>query len=194
MKKVKAGILASQSVNTKKFAVGGLLIAVGLILPQMFHLTGVPQSGIVLLPMHIPVLLAGFILGPWFGLALGGICPLLSTFMTGMPPFAILPFMMIELALYGFSSGLLFHKLSLHKKKFGIYLSLLIALVLGRIGYAITLMVAGGLFNMKVNSPTAVITSAITGLPGIVIQLIIIPSLIYALQRGGRLEEFYQTK
>ena len=53
--------------NVKKITVGGLLIALALVLPMAFHLTGVPQPGQVFLPMHIPVLLGGFVLGPVFG-------------------------------------------------------------------------------------------------------------------------------
>ncbi len=82
--------------NVKKITVGGLLIALALVLPMAFHLTGVPQPGQVFLPMHIPVLLGGFVLGPVFGFFVGLFSPIISSVLTGMPAVVRLPFMMIE--------------------------------------------------------------------------------------------------
>ncbi len=82
--------------NVKKITVGGLLIALALVLPMAFHLTGVPQPGQVFLPMHIPVLLGGFVLGPVFGFFVGLFSPIISSVLTGMPAVGRLPFMMIR--------------------------------------------------------------------------------------------------
>ena len=107
--------------NVKKITVGGLLIALALVLPMAFHLTGVPQPGQVFLPMHIPVLLGGFVLGPVFGFFVGLFSPIISSVLTGMPAVGRLPFMMIELAVYGLVSGLMYNTFKFNKKKMGIY-------------------------------------------------------------------------
>ena len=71
--------------NAKKITLGGLFLALGILLPQVAHLIAGPSLGQVLLPMHIPVLLGGFVLGPWFGCFLGAATPLISSLITGMP-------------------------------------------------------------------------------------------------------------
>ena len=83
------------------------MTAFAILLPQAFHLTGIPQSGQIFLPMHIPVLISGFVLGPVFGLFIGVLSPIISSLLTGMPDSFRLPFMIAELASYGFMSGIL---------------------------------------------------------------------------------------
>lgn len=173
-------------MNTRKITVGGLLIAMSILLPQAFHLMGSPQMGQILLPMHLPVLLSGFILGPIFGLFLGIVAPLLSSLITNMPPPHILPFMVLELAGYGFASGLLYKMLG--KNKYGIIITLIIALIFGRLIYAITIFVAANLLHISDLGVIVVINATIKGVYGIIAQLIIIPPLIYALRKSERLD------
>ena len=117
------------TLSTKKIVLGGLLLALGLVLP---FLTGqIPKIGQMLLPMHLPVLIAGFVLGSPWGLAIGLLTPVLRSLLFGMPPmFPSAVVMGFELAAYGFFSGL-FHKL-LPQKNIFIYISLILAMVLGR--------------------------------------------------------------
>ena len=70
--------------KTKQLTLTGLFIALGLILP--FFTAQIPTIGRALLPMHIPVLLAGFICGPSLGLAAGAVTPLLRSVLFGTPP------------------------------------------------------------------------------------------------------------
>lgn len=174
-------------ITAKKITVGGLLIALALILPSAFHLTGLPQSGQIFLPMHIPVLLGGFALGPVFGLVIGVISPVISSFLTGMPDFSRLPFMMVELAGYGFVSGIIYKYF--RQVKFGTYISLLVSMIAGRALYALSLFVAVYLMGIQSGGPIAAVTATVTGLPGIVIQLVLIPPVIYALERSGYLDK-----
>ena len=115
--------------TTRKITYGALIIACAVVLPQLFHLSGIPNSGAVFLPMHIPVLLGGFILGPLFGALIGVLSPLISSLLTAMPAPARLPFMMIELAGYGFFAGLMYHTLGFSRKKLGTYISLISAML-----------------------------------------------------------------
>ncbi|MEG0451837.1 MAG: ECF transporter S component [Coprobacillus sp.] len=173
-------------MNAKKLTYMGLLLAVGIVLPQVFHFAG-PQSGAIFLPMHIPVLIAGFVLGPIYGLALGLLLPLVSSVLTGMPAIIRLPFMIGELMAYGYFSGLIY-KLT-KGKSWSCILSLLSAMILGRIVYGLMLMIATYLLNMNVGGLAAVMVAISTGIPGIIIQLILIPLLVYALERKGVIHE-----
>jgi hypothetical protein len=125
----------------------------------------------------------GFLCGPLYGFLCGLIIPALSSALTGMPAaYPMLPIMLGELATYGLVSGLLYQKTSHLRKRLAIYPVLLTAMVCGRIVYGLIfsiLMLAGG--QLKALSVWGAIA---TGLPGIVIQLILIPSVVMALEHG----------
>lgn len=198
--------LSGGKILTRKITYGGLLLAISIVLPQVFHLAGGPQSGALFLPMHIPVLLAGLILGPVFGLVIGAAAPICSFAITAMPIAARLPFMVLELAIYGCVAGLFYHSFGLSRlrgvfrkskkqsgrdevspiaKFAGIIISLIAAMIAGRAVYALALVIMGRLFGVKGADPAAVITAFSTGIIGIIIQLIVIPPILFALQKGG---------
>ena len=157
--------------KTKLLVYTALFITLGLILPMAFHFIG--GTGPIFLPMHIPVLLAGALLGPVAGLITGIITPILSSFLTGMPPvLPVLPIMIVELALYGLLTAILI-------KKFNIYLTLVISMLIGRIGAGLVVTVMVHILNFKLPAnPLLYIWGTIsTGLPGIIIQLVFIPIL-----------------
>jgi len=181
-------------ISAKKITVGGVLLALTIVLPQMLHFTGNAMAGAMFLPMHIPAILGGFILGPVFGLILGFVAPVISFFITTMPPAARLPFMVAELAAYGFMSGFMYHTLRFNEKKLGIYISLFSTMMVGRAIYALSLLIAGNLLGLHVGGPAAAITATVTGIFGILIQLVIVPPIIYALKKGGRLNEFFERR
>ena len=170
--------------GTKKLIFAGLCAALGVALPLAFH--AIPNAGGVLLPMHIPVLLCGFICGPWLGLICGALTPLVSSIATGMPPTAILPGMVCELAVYGLISGLLFCRLDGMRKMPRIYIALLGAMLLGRVTYGVlnALLFRAGAYSMQVWVAAAFITSA----PGVILQLIIIPAMLLVLARARLIE------
>ncbi len=171
------------NTKTKDMVQAALLIALGLILPQIFHIIAGPKAGGMLLPMHIPVIIGGFLLGPIYGLFIGFIIPILSYLLTGMPPISPMPilfFMLFELVAYGFFSGILFKKLSLN-----IFVSLIITMIIGRIFYAGSLLLGAAFFGIKMPIIHTVLAGTLSGVPGIIIQIIVIPALIFALQRSG---------
>lgn len=173
-------------MNAKKLTYMGLLLGIGIVLPQVFHFAG-PQSGAIFLPMHIPVLIAGFVLGPIYGLSLGILLPLVSSVLTGMPSLVRLPFMMGELMTYGYFSGFIYRLTK--GQSWSCILSLLSAMILGRIVYGLMLMVATYILNMNVGGLVAVLVAISTGIPGIIIQFIFIPLLVYALESKGVIHE-----
>jgi len=150
----------------------GLLLAIGLLLPMVFHAVFGEAGGRTLLPMHYAVLLGGLLLGPVAGAFLGIATPLLSTAMTGMPPVAILPPMVVELAVYGLVAGLA------HRRwKLAPVWSLMIAMIAGRVCLGLAVALLGPSIGLTATPVAYVVTSVVTGLPGIAAQLVAIPLL-----------------
>lgn len=138
--------------------------------------------------------MGGFVLGPFYGFAAGLISPLLSALLTGMPPWERLPFMMLELGAYGCVCGALYPRL---KKKAGrvggCYLTLFGAMAAGRVVYALALFVAAELLGIAAAGPIAALDAVVTGLYGIVIQIVFIPPVVILLERSGLLDRFNRT-
>ena len=173
-----------QKISTKKIVLGGLFLALSLILPQVFHIFGGPAAGKTFLPMHIPVLLAGFFAGPLIGALTGLLAPLLSSFVTGMPMPPILYFMILELGTYGLVAGYLFRKF-----KWNIYLSLILSMLSGRAINSLALLAAAGLMKLNVPPVMSVLTGIITGIPGLIIQVVLIPAVVYLVERRMKLDK-----
>lgn len=167
--------------NTKKLCYAAACLALAMVLP---FLTGhIPTIGQMLSPMHIPVLLCGFLCGwPW-GLAVGFTAPLLRSVLFGFPAF--FPgacSMAFELATYGFVSGILYKRLP--DKTSSIYIALIAAMVCGRVVWGIARYVfaslSGSTFPMS-----AFIAGAVTNaIPGIILHIILIPLIIIAMKRA----------
>ncbi|MBO5852326.1 MAG: ECF transporter S component [Clostridia bacterium] len=169
-----------QTVKTKKLVLAAICLALCIVLPLLFH--AVPNGGSIFLPIHIPVLLCGLLCGTVYGALCGVMGPLLSSLITGMPPLSMAPAMMVECAVYGLVCGLLMHFVKTKKPLLNLYISLVCAMLVGRVvaGLAKALIFTPGI------SPFAwVTTSIVTGIPGIIIQLILIPLLIIGLKRAG---------
>ena len=173
--------------KTRNLVITALMIAAGVILPMAFH--GVPNAGKVFLPMHIPVLLCGMVTGPVFGLAAGIITPIVSSLATGMPAAAMLPQMICELGVYGLMTGLLSQKVRTGKAVADIYISLIGAMVTGRVVYGIlnTFIFMAGKYSFEIWLSAALITA----LPGIIIQLIAVPVLTAALEKAKLIDKRY---
>ena len=164
----------------RNIVLSAMFLAMAFVLP---FLTGqIPEIGSMLCPMHIPVLLCGFFCGwPW-GLVVGLVAPLLRSVTLGMPPlFPTAVCMALELAAYGAVSGLM-HKFLPRKKPY-VYVSLITAMIVGRLvwGGAMYLCMGlkGGAFTL-----TAFLAGAVTNaLPGIVVQIVLIPILVMLLDK-----------
>ena len=173
--------------NVKRLVLTAVCAALCVVLPMAFH--AFPNGGSVFLPMHIPVLLCGLICSWPYGLVCGLLGPFLSSILTQMPPLAYLPSMMIECAVYGCVAGAMMRLLHTKKTYLDLYLSMGTAMILGRFiaGLAKALILAPG-------TPVFawVTTSLVEGIPGIIIQLALIPSIVYALMRARLLPQRYQ--
>lgn len=167
-------------MNTKKLVYCAVFIALGIIIPQIFHLFGGPVTGGIFLPMHIPVIAAGMLCGPLVGILTGIFTPLLSFAITGMPPIPRLWFMIVELGVYGGVAGLLYFK---YRKN--IYLSLVVSMISGRAVYGLLLTIAVRLLGITLPKSFGVIAAVTQGVPGIIIQIILVPAIVLILERNA---------
>ena len=130
-------------MKLKKMCLSAMFIALGIVLP--FVTMNIPEIGNMLLPMHIPVLLNGFILGPVYGMIVGFVTPLLRSIMFGAPifyPKAIV--MSFELLTYGLISGVFYHIIFNRRSKLiNIYISLILAMFFGRVSYGVVQSIIG---------------------------------------------------
>jgi niacin transporter len=163
--------------KTKILVYAGIFLALGTVLPMIFHLAFGALAGKIFLPMPFVVLLASLVLGPFYGLALGFIIPLISSLITGMPAAAILPFVTFELVCYGFLTGFCKNIL-----KISTFLSLIISMILGRVLLGLFVSIFGKQFGLDIRALDYVITALVTGIPGIIIQVVLIPFIVYRLK------------
>jgi riboflavin transporter FmnP len=162
-------------------SLSGMFLALAFVMP---FLTGqVPNLGNMLCPMHIPVLLCGFICGAPYGLIVGAIAPVLRSLTLGMPPlFPTATAMAFELATYGLVAGLLYK--ALPKKKINIYISLVGAMIIGRIVWGITMLCILGFDFSKFGLSVFYTSAFLEAIPGIILQLILIPLVVIILEKA----------
>ncbi len=156
-----------------------MFLALGLVLP---FLTGqIPEIGNMLCPMHIPVLLCGLICGWKYGFTVGAITPIMRSLIFGMPPLFPTAFAMaFELATYGLVIGILFKK-SKWKCLKALYRSLIIAMLCGRAVWGIVECCILGFGEGGFTLAMFFTSSVLNAIPGIVLQLVLIPSVMLIL-------------
>ena len=168
--------------KTKKLVMAALLLALCWLLPL---LTGQLQTlGQMLLPMHLPVMIGGFVLGSFWGLVIGFLGPLTRSLIFGMPvmyPMAV--GMAFELAAYGFFCGVL-HKAFRKTKYLRSYGALIISMILGRLVWAIARLVMLGIVQTPFTWKIFITTEFVNAWPGMLLQLLIVPPVVNALKKA----------
>lgn len=166
-----------------KMVLGAMFLALSLVLP---FITGqMQQIGNALCPMHIPVLLCGYICGPFYGAIVGFVAPLLRFMMFGMPP--VMPIgisMSFELMTYGLTAGVLYKWLP--RKKGYVYVSLIIAMIMGRIVWGVVRVILLGLGKAEFGWMAFLTGAVLNAIPGIIIQLVLIPILVNVLNNSAQ--------
>ena len=167
--------------DIKKLTLSAMFLALAFVMP---FLTGqIPQIGSMLCPMHIPVLLCGFFCGAPWGLVVGFVAPILRSFTLGMPPMFPTAFCMaFELATYGFIAGWLHNKLP--NKKVNVYVSLLGAMVIGRLVWGIIMFCCMGFDASKFGLSAFLAGAVLNAVPGIIVQIVLIPVLVITLEKS----------
>lgn len=165
----------------KKMILSAFFLALGLILP---FLTGqIPEIGGMLLPMHIPVLICGYVCGWKYGLLVGFITPLFRTMLFAMPPLPTAIGMAFELATYGAVTGILYNMLK--SSRLRIYISLFAAMLAGRLVWGAVSMVIYGVNGTAFTLQMFMAGALLNAIPGIILQIVLIPILMLALEKSG---------
>lgn len=174
------------SMKTKKHllnvALSGMFLALAYVFP--FFTGQIPEIGSMLCPMHIPVLLCGFVCGAPCGLLVGFVTPLLRSATLGMPPlFPTATAMAFELAIYGLIAGLLYKVLP--KKKINIYFSLIGAMIVGRIVWGTVMFCVMGFDVTEFGFAAFWAGAIVNAVPGIIAQIILIPMVVMVLEKAN---------
>ena len=178
--------------HLKKIVLSAMFIAIGFVLP--FFTGQIQQIGNMLLPMHIPVMLCGLLCGWQYGLAVGFILPLMRSLILSMPvmyPSAIA--MAFELATYGLLNGLIFYRAE-NKSIRHLYFSLIISMLCGRIIWGLSQVTLLGLSGNGYTISAFITSAFANAVPGIVLQLIFIPSLLLIMKKTYTKKSFGYTK
>ena len=170
------------SLQVRRLTYAALYLALAMVLP---FVTGqIPEISSALSPMHIPVLLCGFMCGwPW-GLAVGFIAPPLRSMLFGMP--AMIPgaaAMAFELATYGAVAGILHRRLPGWRLR--IYVTLVTAMIAGRVVWGAARVVLAGLTASEFTWKLFITGAVLNAVPGIILHLVLIPVLVAAMDRAG---------
>lgn len=174
-----------KKTTIRRMVWAAVCLALCMVLP---FLTGqIPQIGSAISPMHIPVLLAGFICGPWWAMAVGTVAPLLRFALFGMPPiFPTGVAMCFELAAYGLVSGALYARLP--KKTSNIYVSLIAAMLTGRVVWGIVRVVLSGVSGEPFTWAAFMAGAFLNAIPGIIIHILLIPIIVLALKKANLMD------
>lgn len=175
----------TERFSTKNMVTAAVFLALGMVLP--FFTGQIPTIGSMLLPMHIPVLICGYVCGWQWGLLVGLIVPILRSMTLGMPPMMpVAAAMSFELAAYGASTGLLYEKLE--KNTISIYISLIGAMIFGRIVWGLVSMVLYGIMGNAFSVQIFLSGALLKAVPGIILQLVLIPVIIITLRKAKVIE------
>lgn len=181
--------MATKFTSVRKSVLTAVMVALCVVLPGAFHSVGL---GSTFAPMHIPVLMCGLLCGSGYGLACGLVGPVLSSLITGMPGPTVIVSMVPELMTYGFVTGLLMRKVRTGKLYADLYISLITAMVVGRVvaGIVKALFFMGGegySFALWISG------HFVTSMPGIVCHLLVIPLLVSTLMRARLIPNPYKS-
>ena len=170
----------------RRMVLAALLLALGLVLP---FVTGqIPEVGNMLLPMHLPVLICGLVCGWKWGAAVGFVLPILRSMLFQMPP--LLPTMRtggalcmaFELMTYGLVAGLLYGWLK--DRRWGLIVSLLGAMLAGRIVWALASMVISRIFaDFPFTFQLFLAGGFLSAWPGMILQIVLVPLLVRLLEK-----------
>jgi thiamine transporter ThiT len=174
-------VLTMKKLSSRNLVLSGILIAFGLLLP--FLTAQLPSMGSKFLPMHLPVLIAGFVCGWKYGLLVGFIVPLFRSLLFGMPPmFPTAIAMAVELGVYGCMTGLMYGLLP--KRDIFIYVALITSMICGRIAWGASAVLLYGIGGAPFTWELFMAGAFLNSLPGIIVQIIIVPIIIVALRKA----------
>lgn len=174
-------------MSTRRITYTGLFAALGILIPQFFHMIGGPGLGSILLPMHLPVLIGAMLLGPLSGMLIAMISVVVGAMM-GMPPMPMAIFMFFELSTYGLVAGYLYKN-----RKVPMMVSLVAAMIAGRVASLAVVQIFLNVFGAQLPPVFGTLGMFAAGVPGMVLQLVLVPSVLLVLQRAHiSMEDAYE--
>lgn len=180
---------AKNSEKTREMVTAAMCLTLALLLP---FLTGqIREIGNMLCPMHLPIFLCAFMCSRKWAGAVGAVAPVLRSAIWGMPvmmPMAVS--MAFELATYGIVASAVYHRLP--KKAYSIYAALLIAMLCGRLVWGCAAMIFYGLAGMAFTWEVFMAGAFLNAVPGIVLQIVLLPPLVLALEKAGLISSYRQ--
>ncbi len=163
--------------SARDISIGGLFGALGVAIPMLFHAVGLGKA---FLPMHLPILVCGFLVSLPAAFAVGVVTPIASSALTGMPPLIPTALLMtLELAALAVTAGICYRVLRLPT-----VVSVILALISARVVGALELLALAPLMNLKACLTMYLTQSVLMSLPGLVLQLIAAPLVIAAINRA----------
>ena len=171
--------------KTKRVVLSAMFLAIAMVLPSLFG--GAQPILQRISPMHLPIMLCGFVCGWPYGLVVGIIAPLLRGALFGVPPLVPTGLSMaFELATYGFMTGFLYQHFA--KKRYMLYVELLIAMLAGRIVMGLVDIPLYGIAGKEFSFQIFLTIAFINAVPAIVFQIITVPLLVMALRKAKLME------
>jgi hypothetical protein len=186
--------VAAEFAWARDLSLGGLFIALGIVVPYVFHAVGGGHLGRLFLPMYLPVLAAAMLVSPLVAFCVGLLTPALSSLLTGMPPVVtpvvpMLFLMMVELSLMALLASLLHRRLRLN-----VFVTVVATLLFGRVITGLTaaafislpqdwLRALGGFPNLPRDPILYVKLATVAAIPGLIMLLIVVPALVLAVER-----------
>ena len=174
----------------KRICICAICIALCYVLPLALHPIGMGQ---ILSPMHLPVLLCGLICGWYYGAICGIIGPILASMLSGKPPVSMLMSMIPELCIYGIVCGILMKLIRSRHTYIDLYAAMIPAMILGRIvgGLAKYILYVAGKSDSGITIATWVSSYIVGTFPGIIVQLLLIPTLVFVLMKAHLIPDRY---
>jgi len=180
--------VAAEFAWARDLSLGGLFIALGIVVPIAFHAAGGGHMGRTFLPMYLPVLAGAMLVSPLTAFWVGLITPALSSLFTGMPPvLPTMPMMMIELSLMGLIGSLLHRRLGMH-----VMLTTLVTLLCGRVVTGLSVLAALSLLPQEIldsapaflKGPIPYVAAAtLTAIPGLIMLVVLVPAVVMAVEK-----------
>lgn len=169
-------------MTARDLAFGGLFGAAALLLPTVFHLL---QLGAVFMPMYLPLVALAFVVAPGVAVTTAAMVPLVSAAVTGMPPlYPPIAFVMAaELALVALAIGLTTARFP----RANPLLVLVSVLLLGRVVNVALMYLAARLLELPAGFIAGL--SLLSGWPGILLMLVVVPPLVLAVRRRGTVHD-----
>lgn len=176
-------VINRSTLRARSLAVAASVLG-AVALPQIVHVAGAAAGlgtslGESLLPMQIPVIAVGLLAGPAAGVVAGVLSPLVSFLLTGMPPMAVLPFLVVELAAYGLAAG------ALSGARMPAFGKVLATQAAGRVARSLAVLVAVFVLGGHAQMLSQIGSSIVMGVPGILVQWALVPVAARFMRASG---------